>query len=183
MSSDRLRIRRYKNHRDLLRLWKTMSSNTVSPVWGSGKAMEHLVLRAFELEKASVQYPFEVKKDGMVVEQIDGVVYTNGLNCLVECKDTKEPANIEVIAKLRNQLLRRPSQVVGIVFSRKGFTEPATLLAEYAMPQNVLLWSGYEIDFALKNRCFCKGLLAKYRNAVEYALPTYSIITPKLNAR
>jgi hypothetical protein len=172
-SSDRLRIRRYKNHRDLLRLWKTMSSNTVSPVWGSGKAMEHLVLRAFELEKASVQYPFEVKKDGMVVEQIDGVIYTNGLNCLIECKDTKYPEKIEVVAKLRSQLQRRPQQVIGVVFSRSGFTDPAILLAEYASPQNVLLWGGDEIEFALKNRYFCKGLLAKYRNAVEHTMPLY----------
>jgi hypothetical protein len=52
------------------------------------------------------------------VEQIDGVVYSDELACLVECKDEAGKVNFEPIAKLRNQLLRRPGAAIGMVFSR-----------------------------------------------------------------
>ena len=38
------------------------------------------------------------------VEQIDGIVYAEGLACLVESKDQIKAVNFEPIAKLRNQL-------------------------------------------------------------------------------
>ncbi|MCC5621225.1 aminotransferase class I/II-fold pyridoxal phosphate-dependent enzyme, partial [Nostoc sp. CHAB 5715] len=43
-----------------------------------------------------------------VLEQIDGVVYSEGLAYIIECKDECEAVDILPIAKLRNQLLRRP---------------------------------------------------------------------------
>ena len=49
--------------------------------------LEYLVIRAFEVEGAPVTYPYTVFVGGTVVEQIDGAVYTDGLSCLVECKD------------------------------------------------------------------------------------------------
>lgn len=111
------------------------------------------------------------------VEQIDGFIHTaNGLICLVECKDYgKNRVNVEPIARLRNQLLRRPSGIIGIAFSRSGFTDPASLLARFTAPQIILLWGGDEVEIALQNQWFCKGLTAKYRVCVARGLPDYHI--------
>jgi len=111
------------------------------------------------------------------VEQIDGFIHTdNGLACLIECKDhCQDRVNIEPIAKLRNQLLRRSNAVIGIAFSRSGFTDPALLLSRFTAPQTILLWGGDEVEVALEKRWFCKGLLAKYRMSVAKGLPDYNI--------
>lgn len=162
------------NWRSLLRLWQEIESRTTES-WQSGKALEYLVLRAFELEGAEVKWPYEVSLEGEIIEQIDGVVYFDHFACLVECKDQTDPVNIEPIAKLRNQLLRRPGQAVGIVFSRGGFTGPAVKLAHQLAPQTVLLWDGLEIEYAIKKHHFRRGLIAKYRFCVENGFPTYNL--------
>src|SRR4051812_40708911 len=110
--------------------------------------MEYLVLRAFQLDGAVVRWPYVVHEDGEEIEQIDGVVYFDSVAGMIECKDTDKPTNIEPVAKLRNQLLRRPSGTIGVVFSRSGFTEAASLLARFIAPQTILLWSGDEVAYA-----------------------------------
>ena len=72
---------------------------------------EHLILRAFELDGATVRWPFEVSFGDSVVEQIDGAVYAGCLSCLVEAKDSTAPVDVAVLAKLRNQLARRPAGI------------------------------------------------------------------------
>jgi hypothetical protein len=141
--------------------------------WAAGKALEHLVLRAFELSGATVRWPFDVPLAGETVEQIDGAVHLQGLSCLVECKDTASATNIEPIAKLRNQLLRRHSGAVGLAFSRSGFTSPALTLAQFLAPQTVLLWSGGEIAYLLDQEDFASALLKKYRYSIETGVPDY----------
>ena len=166
---------------DLLELWNQIKENqTESLDWKPGKAFEYLILRAFELEGAEVRWPFSVDIEGNVVEQIDGVIYADGLSVIVESKDWTDRVNIEPIAKLRNQLLRRPSGSIGVIFSREGFTEPAITLAHYLSPQTILLRGGEEIAFALENRYMRQGLLAKYRYCVERGLPDYDIRLEKL---
>lgn len=145
-----------------------------------GKALEYSILRAFEIEGATVRWPYSVKMDGDEIEQIDGVVYSDGLSCLIECKDQNSNVNVEPIAKLRNQLLRRPSGVIGVVFSRTGFTEPAQTLARFTAPQTILLWSGDEFEFALTKKYMRKGLLAKFRNCIEHGLPDYNLAVEEL---
>ena len=44
--------------------------------WPPGLALEHAILRAFELDGAEVTWPFVVELDGLTVEQIDGAVHT-----------------------------------------------------------------------------------------------------------
>jgi len=169
----RQRITRYRWD-DLLSLWQSIeAANT--PGWSPGKALEYLVLRAFELEDAEVCWPFSVHVRGDEIEQIDGVVYMDGLACLIECKDRAERVNVEPIAKLRNQLLQRPGPVLGIVFSRSGFTDPAVTLAQFVAPQTILLWDGDELAYALDKRAMRRGLLAKYRHCIEYGFPDYNI--------
>lgn len=158
----------------LVALWREINSGEGTPSWPAGKALEYLLLRAFEIDGAKVTWPYEVSLNG-IDEQIDGAIHTGELHCLVECKDTADAANVEPLAKLRNQLLRRHSGVVGLVVSRAGFTPPATTLAHYVGPQAILLWSGDELEFALRKKRIVRYLHLKYRQHVEHGMPNYDI--------
>ena len=133
-------------------------------------------MRAFQLDGAEVRYPYSVKLFGEEVEQIDGAIHCSGLSCLVESKDYAQ-ASVDTtpIAKLRNQLLRRPASAIGAVFRRTGFTSPARQSAYFTLPQTILLWDGNEIEYALKQEAICKFLVLKYRICVEDGLPNYDI--------
>jgi hypothetical protein len=163
----------------LLTLWgEIVSRNT--PNWDTGKAFEYLILRAFEIEGAEVQYPYAVTMQDVEVEQIDGAVHVDGVSALVESKDFGDDrrVNIEPISKLRSQLLRRPSSTIGMLFSRTGFTDPALVLSQYLSPQTILVWQGQEIEYALNNSRFRRGLMVKYRMAVHRGVNDFSILTP-----
>jgi len=157
-------------------LWNQIE-NRSTPNWDSGKAFEYMVLRAFELDGAEVKWPYRVKLFGEEVEQIDGVIYSGGLSCLVESKDFADKSNVDIapIAKLRNQLLRRPASTLGLVFSRTGFTDPARHLSYFSLPQTILLWNGEEIKYALEKEIICELLTLKYRVCVEDGLPDYDV--------
>lgn len=162
--------------KDLRSLWGSIE-NRNTPGWDSGKAFEYLVLRAFQLDGAEVKYSYSVRLFGEEVEQVDGVVYCSGLSCLVESKDFADKVNVDIapIAKLRNQLLRRPASTLGLVFSRTGFTDPARHLSYFSLPQTILLWSGEELKYALERESICELLLLKYRVCVEDGLPDYDV--------
>ncbi|MBD2592761.1 restriction endonuclease [Nostoc spongiaeforme FACHB-130] len=162
---------------DLKILWSEIKTKNTSNFWDEGKALEYLVLRAFQLDGAEIAWPYTVKIQDTIVEQIDGVVYTDGLACLIECKDTAKEVNIEPIAKLRNQLLRRSATAIGSVFSRSGFTESAVTLTGFVAPQTILLWRGEEIEYSLTNQCICRFLVKKYRVCVQKCIPNYDIKT------
>ena len=147
---------------ELEKLWKKIQEGTTG--WGSGKALEYFILRAFELEQAVVRYPYSVSN----IEQIDGVIYIENIACIIECKDTSIPLNFEPIAKLRSQLMRRPSAVIGSIFSMSGITQPALKLLDTIQPQTILIWEKVEIDCCLKNKSFCTSLIKKYRAEIEY---------------
>jgi len=173
----------HEMNRDALKgLWTTVCSGS-TPDWAPGKAFEYLILRAFELEGGEVRYPFSVPYppgigDGRNkgdLEQIDGAVHAGGLSAIVEAKDSSRAINVEPIAKLRNQLLCRPAGTVGLLFSRSGFTDPARILAHFVGPQTILLWEGGEVKFALERAMMVRGLMVKYRTAVEEGLPDYNI--------
>ena len=101
-----------------------------------------MILRAFELEGATVHWPFSVRSPlggSEVIEQIDGLTLADGIYCLIETKDHQEAINFEPIAKMRNQLLRRPAGTVGLIFAKNGFSEAAQQLACFVFPQTILL--------------------------------------------
>lgn len=161
---------------ELLQLWERIKNGTTQEQgWASGKALEYLVLQAFKLSDAEVVWPYSVKLEGEEIEQIDGAVYLRDIAFLVECKDHSSRINIEPIAKLRNQLLRRPGTVIGVVFSREGFTNPASTLARFTSPQTILLWNDKEIKQVLRDRDFCRHLITKYRACIERGLPDFDI--------
>jgi Restriction endonuclease len=157
-------------------LWKKIEKRN-TPGWDAGKAFEYLVIRAFQLDGAEVRYSYSVQLFGEEVEQVDGVVYCSGLSCLVESKDFVNKVNVDIapIAKLRNQLLRRPASTIGLVFSRTGFTDPARHLSYFSLPQTILLWSGDELKYALEQESICDLLVLKYRKCVEDGLPDYDV--------
>jgi hypothetical protein len=163
----------------LIDLWDRSAAGAVRG-WPAGKALEYLVLRAFELEGTEVTWPFEVEMNGSVVEQIDGAMHSDGLSCLLECKDTAVAVNVEPIAKLRNQLLRRPSPAVGLLISRSGFTGPALTLAQFLAPQTILLWNGDEMRHWLERKNLTKAFHRKYRQCVERGIVDYDVRTESI---
>ena len=158
-------------------LWQNIQQRNTVSNWEKGKALEYFVLRAFELENAEVHYPYSVPMDreNNPMEQIDGIVYTQGISCIIECKDTEKSINFEPIAKLRSQLMRRPSSAIASIFSMAGFTAPALTLLNFIYPQTILAWDKDEITYCLKNESFCNSLVKKYRKAIE--LGTYNFST------
>ena len=159
---------------ELAMLWRRIERGA-TPEWESGGAFEHLILRAFELDGATVRWPYEVSISDHVVEQIDGAIYAANLACLIEAKDTAAPVTVGTIAKLRQQVLRRPAPVLGLLFSRSGFTRPAVTLAQFLAPQNVLLWTGSDLAYVIERRGIVWALEAKYRHSVEYGQPEHSL--------
>jgi hypothetical protein len=155
-------------------LWKSVQLGA-TPGWEPGRAFEHLILRAFELDGAVVRWPYTVELHDQLVEQVDGAVYAGSLSCLVEAKDTARPVSFDAVGKLRQQLSRRPAGVVGLLFSRTGFTDPALTLARYLAPQNVVLWTGKDLTTALEQRSMLNALEVKYRHLVENGSPEYDL--------
>lgn len=164
------------DHNSLLTLWNDIK-NQNTPNWDAGKAFEYMILRAFEIEGAEVDYPYPVKMQNQIVEQIDGFVHTNNLSVIIECKDYKDrKINVEPFAKLRNQLLRRPSPTIGAIFATTDFSEPAMTLASFMFPQTILLWEKAEIEYSLNTQTFCSNLITKYKYCSKTGLPNYNII-------
>jgi hypothetical protein len=167
---------------DLDALWTAIKQQN-TPGWDRGKALEYLILRSFQLDKAEIRWPYSVRfqLSREELEQIDGVIYIGELACLAECKDyndengKKKNINFEPVAKMRNQLMRRPSSTIGSIFSSGGFTGPALTLANFTFPQTILLWNGEEIEYCLKKRTFCQALITKYRKCIEFGLHDYDI--------
>jgi len=155
-------------------LWQAILQNDTSG-WDSGKAFEYLILRSFHLDGAEVSWPYSVRLFSLEVEQIDGAVHCDGLSALVESKDYAENVSIAPIAKLRNQLLRRPAGTIGLMFSRSDFTDPARFLTQFTLPQAILLWKGEEVEYALQRQRIRDLLTLKYRICVEQGLSDYDV--------
>jgi hypothetical protein len=154
-------------------LWEQIK-NDGAKGWEAGKALEYMVVRAFALSGLEVGYPYYVPPEGKQLEQIDGIVYLDGLAFLLECKDRSAPEDIEAFAKLRNQLLRRPDTALGCLFVTSEFTRTALTLADYSVPQRILLWSGADIEGAILSRNFASTLRDKYRNLCKHGLTDHS---------
>ncbi|WP_309894888.1 hypothetical protein [Archangium sp.] len=135
--------------------------------WPPGVLLEYLLLRAFQLEGAEVIWPYRVYLEGVLVEQIDGVLYFDGIACLVEFKDVTRPVDSAAIFKLKSQLQRRPRTTIGAVFNTGRFSGAAASLLRMLPPSDVLLWSGTEIDVALRGQRLLEGMRKKLRYAVE----------------
>jgi hypothetical protein len=163
-------IQRLDDWDKLRTLWEKIKADD-TPDWPPGKAFEYLVLQAFRLDGGVVRWPYDVPLENEVVEQIDGAVHIGRFSCIVESKKTAGPIAIAPLAKMRNQLLRRHSGIIGLIFSYSGFTGPALTLARYIAPQAILLWYGEEVDQVLQDRKILDFLEFKYQSSVETGVP------------
>jgi hypothetical protein len=160
----------------LKKLWNMIEAARVEDWWEKGKAFEYLVVRMFELDGADVTWSYVVHVfGGQQTEQIDGSVRFGGMHWLIESKDENESIAIDPIAKLRNQLLRRPWGTVGLVFTTTRFTPPAVLMTHFALPQPILLWTGAEVSHAIEKKKMCAFAQEKYRACVEHGVVDYDI--------
>lgn len=153
-------------------LWNKIKRDAVVD-WEEGAALEHVIVRALALSGLDVEYRYEVPPGGRRLEQIDGIAYLEGLVFLPECKD-KSTVDIEAIAKLHHRLSRRPNTALGCVFITGDFSEPALTLADYALPHRILLWSGDDIETAIRDRDFKTTLIDKYRNLCKHGMTDHS---------
>ncbi|MBI4568327.1 MAG: restriction endonuclease [Planctomycetes bacterium] len=181
------RIRRF-GPRQLLSLLDRVEKRDVSLAdWPAGKAFEYAVVRAFEIEakrskRAHVEYPFVVPESGDAgngggaLEQIDGIVYFDGIGCLLESKDHEDSVSYKEIAKLESALRRRPALTIGALFSTAGFTEPAKILTQRALPRTILLWELKEIIHATRRGMMLDGLRKKLRMAMKLGAIDWSLV-------
>lgn len=181
MATDYVKIIRSKQAPDLLTMYQRLDAGQQIAGWPPGKGLEHLVLRMFELAGVEVSYPYNVNIYGTNVEQIDGAIRTERAHMLMEAKQYAEPVNVEPIAKMRSQLARRPSGMMGSVVSMKGFTEPAKILARFNQPLTILLWEGNEVEMVLKGsmsnpKSPIEALNAKLKHAMEHGVPDYNLV-------
>ncbi|THJ46357.1 hypothetical protein E9536_39790 [Burkholderia sp. LS-044] len=189
MTTDAEYIERVKAYKwgELTNLWQQIQ-NCSTPDWDPGKALEYLVLKGFELGKAVVRWPYNVDIMGASnVEQIDGLVYVGGIVAMIECKDysdvkkkTKINVNFEPVAKLRNQLARRPSGIIGCIFSSGGYTEPAQTLMNFTKPETILCWSGSDIGHCIRKKNFVDALHIKYQKCVEQGIHDFDVASLEL---
>jgi hypothetical protein len=154
-------------HEGLLELWTGLREGRSPPDWPAGILLEYLVLRAFQLEGAEVIWPYRVYRNGVLLEQIDGVIYFDGVPCLVECKHLTIPVDTVTIVKLKSQILRRPRITIGVLFCTGEVSEAVSTLMEMLPPPDVLLWEGDELEMALRSRRLLEGMRRKLRHAVE----------------
>jgi hypothetical protein len=163
----------------LMRLWDQILAKGTAPAWDPGKALEYLVLRAFQLEGAFVTWPYQISAGKGTIEQIDGVVYVEGIACILECKDHADRMDYDAIAVLRDQINRRPAGTFGSCISTSGFTVTALQLVTYGR-QEIAVWTKEDLDYALRRRKMLLGLHAKYRWCVESAMPDLDLKAAKI---
>jgi hypothetical protein len=156
----------------LVRILGALKRGITQKGWAHGKDFEYLVVRAFELEDIEVKYPFPVAVHGgsRTTEQIDGAIGLEGTRFLLESKAWKESVHRGPLALLWSQLARRPATTMGMVFTLKGFTEPATALTNMTSPVRLLLWEPDDLEPAIAEGRMRDALKFKYRYAQEYGL-------------
>lgn len=163
-------------HEGLLELWQGLRAGVSPPEWPAGVLLEYLLLRAFQLEGAEVTWPYRVYQARVLLEQIDGIIYFDGVSCLVESKDVTRTVDALAIVKLKSQLLRRPRTTIGAVFNTGTFSPTALSLLRMLPPPDVLLWEGEEIDFALQGQRLLEGMRRKLRHAVETGFADWDLV-------
>ena len=168
-------IRSY-NWPKLKKFWTQIKVGN-TPEWASGKALEYMLVRAFDLEGAEVVYPYNNEVHS-AKEQFDGYVFVKelGAGFLIECKDWNDKVTFDELAKLHGRLTYRMPSTYGIFLSKTGFTPSAVELMFMMHPHNILLWSYDEIDECFKNQKFMKALKYKYQYAMITADPSIAVI-------
>lgn len=159
----------------LERLWMKIKAGK-NTRWNNGKALEYMLVRAFDLEGAEVVYPFN-NDVLMAREQLDGFVFVRdiGAGFIIECKDWKENVSFDELAKLYGRLNYRTSSTYGLFLSKTGYTASAIEMMYIMQPHSILLWSSDDIDECFKKHKFLKALRYKYQYAMVTADPLIAV--------
>ena len=166
---------------ELRALWLAIQVGELSE-WEPGKALEHLVVRAFRLSGLEAEYPYDVPASGRIFEQIDGIAHWDNLAFLIECKDTRR-VKTAVFAKIKGQLDRRPPTTFGMVFTTGTATTSALVSVALAIPVRTLIWEFGDIDAAIAAEDFRGILRHKYHKLCRYGLGYGSPIYGSLKAK
>ena len=159
----------------LERFWHQIKNGN-TPKWSKGKALEYMLVRAFDLDGAEVVYPYNNNVLN-AKEQFDGFVFIKelGVGFLIECKDWSTNVAFDELAKLHGRLSYRLSSTYGLFLSKRGFTASAVEMMYMMHPHNILLWSFDEIDECFKGHKFVKALKYKYQYAMTTADPMIAV--------
>ena len=160
----------------LIDLWEQIKAGTITD-WNEGKALEYMLVRAFDLEGADVVYPYNniiIKAE----EQLDGFVFDKelGAGFIIECKDWAGKVSFDELAKLHGRLLYRMSSTFGLFLSKHGYTSSAVEMMYYIQPHSILLWNSEDIDECFKKHKFLTALRYKYRYAMITTDPMIAVI-------
>lgn len=159
----------------LKKFWQKIKNGTTG--WSEGKALEYMLVRAFDLEGAEVVYPY----NNVVFnaqEQLDGFIFIKeiGVGFIIECKDWKNNVAFDELAKLHGRLTYRMASTYGLFLSRSGYSPSAIEMMYMLHPHRILLWSFDEIDECFKKHKFIKALKYKYQYAMVTADPMIAVI-------
>ena len=148
-----------------------------TPKWSKGKALEYMLIRAFDLDGAEVVYPYN---NGVLnaQEQLDGFVFVKdlGVGFLIECKDWEDKVSFDELAKLHGRLAYRMKSTCGMFLSRSGYTPSAIEMMYLVHPHNIILWEFNDIEECFKNHNFLKALKYKYQYAMVTADPVRAVL-------
>lgn len=143
----------------ILKEWRAKQEGHINAIkWAPGKALEYLVLRAFDLERnrrsdvQDVKYPFHKNTEGKQEQQIDGYIRTLRCCFLEECKDKKYKTKESDLSQLYTRVSCRPDTVVGLFFSMGGYTPSAIKSNENQC--HIILWDREDIEYCFDNMCF-----------------------------
>lgn len=76
---------------------------------------------------------------------------------------------------MRNQLLQRPAIVIGCIFSRSGYTEPAIALSRFCAPQTILLWENDELMYCIEHKKLIEAFELKLMKAAQEFVYNYNV--------
>lgn len=159
----------------ILKEWRAKQTGCINAIeWAPGKALEYLILRAFDLERnrpsdvQDVKYPFHKNSDGKQEQQIDGYIRTSRCCFLEECKDKKSKAKESDLSQLYIRVSNRPDTVIGLFFSMGGYTPSAIKSNESQC--HIILWDREDIEYCFDNMCFVDCLNYKLDMAEQKSI-------------
>ncbi|MEU4420975.1 restriction endonuclease [Actinoplanes sp. NPDC024001] len=107
-----------------------------------GLDLEAVLNEVFALDGILIRESFALRtEDGMVAEQIDGVVEIDGVQYLVEMKWHAEKLGMDPVSRHLVRIYGRAG-VGGVLISASGFTDPAVNECARALSQRVIVLAG-----------------------------------------
>ncbi len=145
----------------------------------AGSVFERWIVEAFRLDGADVDAPYVVTMttSRRPMEQIDGLVRSHWQAFIIESKNWAKDVDFAPIARLNEQVQRRPPSTLGLVFSSKGFTSACIDLVAMIRPLRILLFDRLDLEHVVRERNMVIALQTKWHLAVKYGKPSLPVWT------